>query len=78
MPIRNLLKTDVAFTAEDANILAAAFEETLKALQLVDRDDPATLLVAERIMEVAKQGERDPQRLCSTVLASFEATRKSS
>jgi hypothetical protein len=50
---------------EDANVLIEAFEETLKALQLVNRDDPATMLVAERIIEVAKRGERDPQRLRS-------------
>jgi hypothetical protein len=35
----------------------------LKLLGLVDRDDPATLLVAQRIIELAKQGERDPVRL---------------
>jgi hypothetical protein len=75
MPIRDLLNNDVAFTPEDADVLIEAFEQTLKALQLVNRGDPATVLVAERIIEVAKTGERDPQRLCSTVLASFGATR---
>jgi len=74
MPTCGLLKNnDFAFTPEDANLLVEAFEETLKALQLVNCDDPATMLVAERIIEVAKRGERDPQRLRSAVLASFRA-----
>jgi hypothetical protein len=73
MPIRGLLKNDFAFTPEDANVLIEAFEEVLKTLQLADREDPATILVAKRIIEVAKRGERDPQRLRSSVLASFGA-----
>jgi hypothetical protein len=71
MPIRVLLN---AFTPEDANVIIQAFAQTLKDLQLANRDDPATLLVAERIIEVAKKSERDPQRLRSTVLASFGVT----
>jgi hypothetical protein len=73
--MHKLLKNDLAFTPEEAKILVQVFEETLKALQLVERDDPVRLLVAERVMEAAKRGVRDPQRLCSTVLASFGATR---
>jgi hypothetical protein len=76
MPIRDLLNNDIAFTPEEANVLIDAFEQTLKELQLVNRDDPATLLVADRIIEIAKTGERDPQQLRLVVLASFGATAK--
>jgi hypothetical protein len=38
-------------------------EEALRDLRLVDRNDPATLLVAKRIIQLAQQGERDPIRL---------------
>jgi hypothetical protein len=31
--------------------------------RLVDRTDPATQLVARRMIELAQQGERDPIRL---------------
>jgi len=41
----------------------SAFEEALRELGLVDRTDPATHLVAKRIIELAQQGERDPIRL---------------
>jgi hypothetical protein len=44
-------------------VLSTAFEEALRELKLVDRTDPATLLVAKRIIELAQQGERDPIRL---------------
>jgi hypothetical protein len=40
-----------------------SFEGALKESGLVNRDDPATQLVAKRIIGVAQQGERDPLRL---------------
>jgi hypothetical protein len=71
MPIRILLKDDLAFTPEDSKVLTTVFEDTLKALSLVDRDDPLTHLVARKVIEVAKLGQRDPERLRSCVLASL-------
>jgi hypothetical protein len=71
MPIDILLKNDLALTPEDAKILVQTFEDTLKALGLTDREDPATLLVAKKVIEAAKRGERDPERLRASVLASF-------
>jgi hypothetical protein len=71
MPIRLIINNDHSFTPEDSTVLIAAFEDTLKALQLNDREDPVTKLVAEKIVEFAKQGERDPIRLRSSVLASL-------
>ena len=43
--------------------MVGAFEEALRELRLVDRTDPATLLVAKKIIALAQQGERDPIRL---------------
>ena len=63
MPIRLIIKNDHAFTPEDATILVGAFEDTLRELKLVDREDPLTLRVAKHIIKLAKQGERDPVRL---------------
>jgi hypothetical protein len=64
---------DAAFTPEDVQILAAAFEEAFKALGLVDREDAVTKLVAEKIITAAKRGERDPEQLRDAVLAEFRA-----
>jgi hypothetical protein len=45
-----------------------AFEAALSKLGLVDRTDPATMAVAKLIIELAKEGERDPERLCALAL----------
>ena len=58
----------------EAKVLVEAFEQSLKALRLVDREDPATLLVAEKVLEAARGGERDMQRLRTWVLAQFGAS----
>jgi hypothetical protein len=64
MPILRLIRAhDRAFGPDEIAIMVAAFEDALRELGLVDREDPATLMVAKRIFELAKQGERDPARL---------------
>jgi len=62
MPIVRLLERE-AFSHEDIKVMTAAFEDTLAALQLIDRLDPLTEMVAKKIIECAQTGERDPIRL---------------
>ena len=62
MPIQQLLNQQF-FGPDEIKVLSTAFEEALRELRLVDRTDPATQLVAKRIIELAQQGERDPIRL---------------
>jgi hypothetical protein len=38
---------------------------------LVDRSDPATEMVAKKIIELADEGERDPVRLRERTIHSF-------
>ena len=57
MPITRLLQ-DTAFGPDEIAVLVAAYEDALRALSLVNRSDLAT-----EIIELAKQGERDPVRL---------------
>jgi hypothetical protein len=68
MPIRAFLDHSGAFAPDDVARLVAVFEDCLKELRLTNRDDPATALVAKAIIEAAKQGERDPNRLREIVL----------
>ena len=64
MPLQQLLRDQQEhFGPEDIEVLSSAFEEALHELKLVNRTDPATLLVAKRIIALAQQGERDPVRL---------------
>jgi hypothetical protein len=51
--------------------MGLAFEMTLVALKLADRRDLANEVLAHKIMELAKAGERDPERLCDGVLMHF-------
>jgi hypothetical protein len=45
----------------------------LVALRRADRGDLANEVLAHRIMDLAKAGERDPERLCEGVLKEFRA-----
>jgi hypothetical protein len=72
MPIHSLLR-DGVFSPEDITALTTAFEETLSALGLVDRNDPVVTMVAKRIIELAKYGERKPTRLRNFVVSQFQA-----
>jgi hypothetical protein len=62
VPIYRLLKGHV-FGPDGIEVLSTAFEGALVELQLVDLADPATEMVAKRIIELAQRGERDPVRL---------------
>ena len=62
MPIRGMLKGG-AFEPRDIDEMAAAFEAALTALNLVDRTDPVTMLVAKAIIDCAKTGEIERVRL---------------
>jgi hypothetical protein len=44
--------------------MGLAFEMALVALRLADRGDPANEVVAHKVIDLAKAGERDPERLC--------------
>jgi hypothetical protein len=58
---------------EEVKVLIKAFEESLKALSLVDREE-FTTCVAKKVVEAAQGGERDPQQLRTSVLAQFGAS----
>lgn len=72
MPMRLILQNDHAFGPDEIAILTSAFEGALTKLGLVDRTDPATEMVASRIIALAKQGERDPLKLRDGALSSLE------
>jgi hypothetical protein len=67
MPITPFLDGNT-FDPETKRIMGIAFEMTCTALGLTDRGDPANGIVAKRIIELAKAGERNPDLLCERVL----------
>jgi hypothetical protein len=70
VPIRPHLKGQ-RFDAETIRVMGLAFEMALIALRLADRGDLANEILAQKIMALAKAGERDPERLCDGVLIEF-------
>jgi hypothetical protein len=61
-----------AFEPEDIERLTVAYEAALRMLRLANRGDPITELVAERIIEIAQTGVRDPAKLCAAALRDFD------
>jgi hypothetical protein len=70
MPIRFHLNGQ-RFDAETVRVMGLAYEMTLISLRLVDRGDIANDVVADKIIEHVKAGERDPERLCEAVLQQW-------
>jgi len=62
------LDAERRFTPDDVPIIVQAFDQILKTKQLLDRKDPAVLLVANLTIQVAMKGERDPDRIAQAVL----------
>ena len=62
MPIRGMLDSG-AFNPRDIDEMTAAFESALAALNLVDRSDPITTLIAKTIINCAKTGSIERVRL---------------
>jgi hypothetical protein len=58
---------------EDISRLTAAYEATLKALDLIDRSDPITELVARKIIEIGQTGLRDPLQISKLAITDLSA-----
>ena len=55
MTIRRLLKNS-SLPPEGVNRLVAAYQKTLRSLDLVDRHDPVAEIVANKVIEIGKRG----------------------
>jgi hypothetical protein len=67
MTIHPLLNSR-AFDPETIEVMVAVFEDALRELRLTNRADPATEVVARKVIELAQRGERDPVRLREQVV----------
>jgi hypothetical protein len=73
MPITQFLD-GFKFDPEAKRVMGVAFEMTRAALRLTDRDDPVIAIVAKKIIELAKEGERNPDVLCERALNDLRAS----
>ena len=63
MPIRHFLNGE-KFDPETVRILGVPFEQVCVTLRIENRDDDIRQAIANKIVELAKTGERSPDRLC--------------
>jgi len=67
MPIRPFLNGE-QFDQETSRILGVAFEQVCVALRIGDCDDAVKQTIANKIIALAKTGERNPDLLCECAL----------
>jgi hypothetical protein len=70
MPITSFLN-GVRFDRETTRVMGVAFEMTRVALGIAERRDDVNEIVAKTIVELTKQGERNPDFLCERALQSL-------
>jgi hypothetical protein len=70
MPIRPYLDGH-KFDPETIRVMGIAFEMAMVALRLIGRGNLANEALAQKIIALAKAGERDPERLCEGALQEF-------
>jgi hypothetical protein len=58
-----------------AGVMGEAFDAACAELQDNNLSELVREIIAERIVEAAKRGERDPQRLCSFAIAAMNGER---
>jgi hypothetical protein len=71
VPIYEILRKQGVFTPEEVAMLGDVFEDVLKILGLVDRKDPLTIAVAQKVIELRTGGVRDPERLKRLTVQAF-------
>jgi hypothetical protein len=72
VPITSFLN-GAKFDRKTRRAIGVAFEMTRVALGIAERRDEVNEMVAKRIMELAKEGERNPDLLCERTLQSLRA-----
>jgi len=67
MPIRRLLAGS-KLGIDEIEILTRAFDKALRLLSVVDRNDPLTEMIAQKIVEIGATTIRDPAEIAKTAL----------
>lgn len=57
-----------AFSPEDIARMTTAYDAAIRLLPVTERSDPIKERIASKIIEVTRQGERDPPRICARAL----------
>ena len=68
--VRNLFYS-TGFDPETVKTLCAAYDKACKSLHDTGQPDIVSEIIAQRIISLAKQGERDADRLCEGALSAL-------
>jgi hypothetical protein len=68
MPILRLLQKNMPMEPEEISRLTTAYEQTLRGIGLVDRDDPLSEMVAKKVIKIARSGVRDPTDIAALAI----------
>jgi hypothetical protein len=71
MPIGHVLG-NLTFEPADIEAMNRALEAACIALRLSEREESLRQIVARKILECARNGERDPQVLCKMVVSELQ------
>lgn len=71
MPITPFPQERHAFEPDDVKAMSEAFTDVCDALGLKERDDPATRIIARRIIDHAERGVRSRSSLRHLVLEEY-------
>ena len=69
VPIRQYIKVEMG--SADINRLNVAYAKALRMLDLIDRSDPVTEIVAKKVLEVGTSGVTNPQEIAEIVVSNF-------
>jgi hypothetical protein len=58
---------------EDIAVMATAFDRVLADLKLVNRNDPIVRMLAKLVIELVRNGERDPEKIRRQVVGRHSA-----
>jgi hypothetical protein len=62
-----------AFGPDEIKRMTTAYEDALRVLGFVDRTDAITEIIANKVIEIAQTGERDPFRIRAAPLRTLES-----
>jgi hypothetical protein len=69
MPIDRLLqRTNMSMKPEEISRLTTAYEQVLRGIGLVDRDDPLSEIVAKKVIKIAQSGVLDPADIAARAI----------
>jgi len=73
MPITRLLQS-TKFGPDEIEIMTKAFDQALRSLSVVDRNDPLTESLARKIIEIGATSIRDPVEIARMAVKNLRIT----